>query len=72
MLANGVVLTAIRLRSSFCMSSVPPDCFFDAPLLRDCWPFVFQVSLAQSDLAWVQSLLVLAVPFDSVVVSLDL
>ena len=41
LLAYGVAATANRLRSSFRMSSVPPDCFCDAALFRDCFPFVF-------------------------------
>ena len=32
LLAHGVVLNADRLRPSFRMSSVPPDCFCGAPL----------------------------------------
>lgn len=61
LLAHGVVLTADRLRSSFYMSSVPPDCFCGAPLEATGHLF-FQCPLAQSVLAWIQSLLVIAVP----------
>ena len=61
LLAHGVVLTADRLRLSFHMSSVPPDCFCGAPLETTGHLF-FECPLAQSVLAWVQSLLVSAVP----------
>lgn len=61
LLAHGVVLTANRLCSSFRMSSVPPGCFCGAPLETVAHLF-FECPLAQSVLAWVQSLLVLAVP----------
>jgi len=61
LLAHGVVLTADRLRSSFRMSSVPPDCFCGAPL-ETAGHLFFECPLAQNVLAWVQSLLVFAVP----------
>ena len=61
LLAHGVVLTADRLRLSFRMSSVHPDCFCGAPLETATHLF-FECPLAQSALAWVQSLLFLAVP----------
>jgi len=61
LLAHGVVLTADRLRSSFRMWSVPPDCFCGASL-ETAGHLFFECSLAQSVLTWVQSLLVLAVP----------
>ena len=61
LLAHGVVLTADRLRSSFRMASVPPDCFCGA-LLETSGHLFFECPLAQSVLAWIQSLLVLAVP----------
>ena len=61
LLAHGVVLTANRLRTSFRMSSVPPGCFCGAPLETVAHLF-FECPLAQSVFAWVQSLLVLAVP----------
>jgi len=61
LLAHGVVLTADRLRLSFRTSSVPPDCFCGASL-ETAGHLFFECSLAQSVLARVQSLLVLAVP----------
>jgi len=61
LLAHGVVLTADRLRSSFRMSSVPPDCFCGSPL-ETAGHLFSECPLAQSVLAWVQSLFVLAVP----------
>ena len=61
LLAHGVVLTADRLRLSFGMSSVPPDCFCGAPLETADHLF-FECPLAQRVLAWIQSLLFLAVP----------
>ena len=61
LLAHGVVLTADRLRSSFNMSSVPPDCFCGAPLETTSHLF-FECLLAQSVSAWIQSLLFLPVP----------
>ena len=61
LLAHGVVLTTNRLRTSFRMSSVPPGCFCGAPLETVAHLF-FECPLAQSVFAWVQSLLVLAVP----------
>ena len=61
LLAHGVVLNADRLRSSFRMSSVPPDCFCGTSL-ETAGHLFFECPLAQSVLAWVQSLLTLAVP----------
>ena len=61
LLSHGVVLTTDRLHSSFGMSSVPPDCFCGAPL-ETVGHLFFECPLAQSVLAWIQSLLVLAVP----------
>ena len=61
LLAHGVVLTADRLCSSFRTSSIPPDCFCGAPLETTGHLF-FECPLDQSVLAWVQSLLTLAVP----------
>ena len=43
------------------MSSLPPDCFCGAPLETTSHLF-FECPLAQSVLAWIQSLLFLAVP----------
>lgn len=54
-------LLANRLRTSFRMSSVPPGCFCGAPL-ETVAQLLFECPLAQSVFAWVQSLLVLAVP----------
>ena len=50
LLAHSVVLTADRLRLSFGMSSVPPDCFCGAPLGTADHLF-FECPLAQSVLA---------------------
>ena len=61
LLAHGVVLNADHFRSSFRMSSVPPDCFCGASL-ETAGHLFFECPLAQSVLAWVQSLLTLTVP----------